>query len=63
MRAGHIILARPAPFSFFKFRDGEVVLEPSSGPRQGDYWRAKLEEAQRRYSADPNAETRATFAE
>jgi hypothetical protein len=38
-------------------------MEPSSGPRQGDYWRAKLEEALRRYSVDPNAETRATFAE
>jgi hypothetical protein len=33
----------------------------SDGPRLDDVWRAKLEEAQRRYSADPNAETRAEF--
>jgi hypothetical protein len=26
-----------------------------------DYWRLQLEEAQRRYSADPNAENRAEF--
>jgi hypothetical protein len=33
----------------------------SDRPRRDDLWRAKLEEAQRRYSADPNAETRAEF--
>jgi hypothetical protein len=29
--------------------------------RLDDFWRLKLEAAQRRYSADPNAETRAEF--
>jgi hypothetical protein len=29
--------------------------------REVDFWRAKLEEALGRYSADPNAETRAEF--
>jgi hypothetical protein len=29
--------------------------------RRDDFWRAKLEEAERRYSADPNFETRAEF--
>ncbi len=26
-----------------------------------DFWRRKVEDAQQRYSADPNAETRAEF--
>jgi hypothetical protein len=33
----------------------------SDNPHRDDFWRAKLEEAQRRYSAEPNAETRAEF--
>jgi hypothetical protein len=35
----------------------------SDRPRRDDYWRAKLEEAQRRYSVDPNAETRSPNCE
>jgi hypothetical protein len=37
------------------------MVDLSDGPRPDDVWRAKLEEAQRRYSVDPNAETRAEF--
>jgi hypothetical protein len=33
----------------------------SDRPRRDDYWRAKLEAAQRRYSADPTEENRAEF--
>jgi hypothetical protein len=37
------------------------MVDFSDSPRLDDLWRAKLEEAQRRYSVDPNAETRAEF--
>jgi hypothetical protein len=33
----------------------------SDRSRRDDFWRAKLEEAQRRYSADPTEENRAQF--
>jgi hypothetical protein len=35
-----------------------MEIDSSDGPRLDDLWRAKLEEARLRCSADPNAETR-----
>jgi hypothetical protein len=35
-------------------------IDSSDSPLD-DFWRAKLDEAERRYSAHPNAETRAGF--
>ena len=39
----------------------DVDSSYNSGPGLDDFWRGKLEQAQRRYAADPTAESRAEW--